>query len=560
MKKISTKWIIVLCIGILVIIGSIGYSLLSIEQWNQKMSNAEDEYYAASDDILCYVPAQYVSDSFASYDTYDQMQFYFVFDQTGTPYIVCMHDDTFEQYSALNEYLYSDETDAPPVQNMYGETVVIDSELMEYAEDAYNDMYGEELVNNDNFGDFFGYYYVDMETSYSIESIIQNAIIALIVGLAVFLIGLIGFIKSKKAEKNLTSNYGAYTDTNSLYQNSETYMQNAGYNQSNVGNNWQTATVTDGTTNMSDTGVPVYPFTESQMGATNTSSNQRLYQESDEDINRMKGFFGALVGALIGAIAWVIVGHLGFISGWIAVLMVYLAMQGYKKLSGGIDKFGKVISSIIVLLLIFPADYIMYMWDYLESYYTMHVRLSDVFANVTQLLLYDSSTQGYFLEDLLSGYAIAIICIIIFLKKSKSDGKLEYVILPRVASRIAKSFLMLLLLFALMGIGAGIAYINVTVGIFAIMISICVFIYMYYRFNSLAIYIMSSGFKYNDGKHKSNKIIKWDSIYSVTGPNADNICCIIRTKDHQEYLLDGSKFDKFDILWAKLKVYSTPAA
>lgn len=79
-----------------------------------------------------------------------------------------------------------------------------------------------------------------------------------------------------------------------------------------------------------------------------------------EESKKGRGVLGALLGALVGGIAWTAIGCLGYISGWIAILIFFLAQFGYRKLAGKLDKFGVVISLIFGLLMIVPATYVAY--------------------------------------------------------------------------------------------------------------------------------------------------------------------------------------------------------
>lgn len=87
-----------------------------------------------------------------------------------------------------------------------------------------------------------------------------------------------------------------------------------------------------------------------------------------QPINKGMGVLGAALGAVIGGVAWCLVGMLGYVSAWLAVLIFFLAISLYKKFSGtpnGEDAgvFGSVISAVLGILVILPADYISYTWQ-----------------------------------------------------------------------------------------------------------------------------------------------------------------------------------------------------
>lgn len=64
----------------------------------------------------------------------------------------------------------------------------------------------------------------------------------------------------------------------------------------------------------------------------------------------LKGLFGALVGALLGSILWLVVSYLGYLAALVAFAMAYLAYNGYK-ITGG--RYGKGMPLIIIFSIIF---------------------------------------------------------------------------------------------------------------------------------------------------------------------------------------------------------------
>lgn len=84
------------------------------------------------------------------------------------------------------------------------------------------------------------------------------------------------------------------------------------------------------------------------------SGNQPVIKE----VSKVKGLIGALGGALLGGAIWIGIGCLGFVSGWIAILIFLLAQGGYKLMNKGeIDRFGNIISVILGLVIILPATW-----------------------------------------------------------------------------------------------------------------------------------------------------------------------------------------------------------
>lgn len=128
-----------------------------------------------------------------------------------------------------------------------------------------------------------------------------------------------------------------------------------------------------------------------------------------EENRRWLGILGAVGGALIGGAAWVLVGYLGYIVGWIAVLIYFLAVTGYKKLGRKEDTFGYAFSGILVLVVVTLATYLYFaLWITSE--------LKDLGRNVTfsrvlhnmKWFMNNYDLWGDFIENLVLGYLFSI--------------------------------------------------------------------------------------------------------------------------------------------------------
>lgn len=89
-----------------------------------------------------------------------------------------------------------------------------------------------------------------------------------------------------------------------------------------------------------------------------TYQQQNGNQPVIKEISKAKGLLGAVIGALLGGAIWILVGCLGFVSGWVAIAIFLLAQFGYKKMNKGeIDTFGVIVSVILGLVTILPATW-----------------------------------------------------------------------------------------------------------------------------------------------------------------------------------------------------------
>ncbi|MBQ4563034.1 MAG: hypothetical protein IJA58_00975, partial [Lachnospiraceae bacterium] len=79
------------------------------------------------------------------------------------------------------------------------------------------------------------------------------------------------------------------------------------------------------------------------------------------------GIVGALIGALIGGVLWVVIGKMGYIAGIAGFVIIYLAAMGFKKGAKVLTRSGAVIAVIISALMIFAANYMLYVWIMTEA-------------------------------------------------------------------------------------------------------------------------------------------------------------------------------------------------
>ncbi|MCH5274720.1 MAG: hypothetical protein J1E65_02680 [Lachnospiraceae bacterium] len=170
-----------------------------------------------------------------------------------------------------------------------------------------------------------------------------------------------------------------------------------------------------------------YPYGSSydQYTAGNQYGGANIGSPIIETGNRPLGILGAALGAIAGGVVWTIIGCLGFISGWIAVLIFFMARFGYKLLGKVQDTFGNVISIIFGLIVIFPATWAAYaysVWKALNDVVSIgHFKYIDV---VMDLAFYMERHElwGNFAANLAMGYGFTIlvaVCYLIGNRKSR---------------------------------------------------------------------------------------------------------------------------------------------
>ena len=143
------------------------------------------------------------------------------------------------------------------------------------------------------------------------------------------------------------------------------------------------------------------------------------HEENQKEIKPHLGIIGALIGSFIGVLIWIIVYHLGYIAGIAGFAIAALAIKGYEKLSGGIDKLGAVICLIITIFMVFLAQYSAIAFElYLEyNQYIGTISLIESFIGVSQILMLEDFA-GQFVMDLIMGYAFTAVASFSLLKRT----------------------------------------------------------------------------------------------------------------------------------------------
>lgn len=134
-----------------------------------------------------------------------------------------------------------------------------------------------------------------------------------------------------------------------------------------------------------------------------------------------RGILGAFLGAALGGLLWTIVNVLGFISGWIGILIIFFAYVGYKVLSHKEDTFGMVISFVFALFIVIPATYLAWGWTFYQVMNESIGGYTSLVRAMTEMPAYMSANGiwGDFLGEIGMGYLFMIIAGVIWLSSSR---------------------------------------------------------------------------------------------------------------------------------------------
>lgn len=158
-------------------------------------------------------------------------------------------------------------------------------------------------------------------------------------------------------------------------------------------------------------------------------SKVEITQEPVKKVNTPLGILGALVGSLIGIIAWVVIYKLGYIAGITGFIMAFGCFKGYQMLGGRMDKKGVWISLGISIVMLAVAEMISLGLE-IYTVYGEYVSLSLIDAfRLLPYMLGEGEVLGAVVEDLLFGYVFMALASFTFVKNaymsSSTDGVIE---------------------------------------------------------------------------------------------------------------------------------------
>lgn len=134
------------------------------------------------------------------------------------------------------------------------------------------------------------------------------------------------------------------------------------------------------------------------------NSNENPIQKEE---NVGKGIIGGLLGSIVGVLAIVLIGQLGYIAVISGIAMAACTILGYSKLAGGISKKGIAIAIVIMLIMTYVGvriDATITIQKELSKYYS-GVDFMTVFGKVDDIVKLDSQIESAYIRDMLLTYA-----------------------------------------------------------------------------------------------------------------------------------------------------------
>lgn len=425
-------------------------------------------------DIYSSLKAHMMTQEFAS-DFKETNHYYFAYDEKLLPYIVQVHGNLSEEYLQIQTYLYDESEEVPEPAVFYGMSSPIEDDIREYAMESYNDMWGEKIVTENNFSDYFGEYYLDTtrkpasNASGAISFIFSCGFMAALAGTLLIAWNLNSrrfkisrdTLKAWPEEKLLALDRQLKAASTSAYEKEQLYLTNDYIIANGEGFDiipyeavvriYDTS-YGSGKRLMAETKDQKYhtlamvkargqknkdAFQElaiqvkrqvldrkEELTETILAEEHNRYPETvdpeailqisasleEKPSNPLFGVIGALFASLLGVGLWILIGQVGFVAGIAGLVILKLALGGYQKLGGSLDKKGAIICLIITAGMIAGANLLDYAVSMTRAYFQYEASfetLAYVFSNFGNLMSDMDMWSGFFI-DLAIGYGLSI--------------------------------------------------------------------------------------------------------------------------------------------------------
>lgn len=122
-------------------------------------------------------------------------------------------------------------------------------------------------------------------------------------------------------------------------------------------------------------------------------SNQAMV-ESNKQFNLPLGVLGAVIGAFLGALIWIVTYQLGFLLFITGAIIVFLSCMFLKKMGGKFTTGGLIVSLAVSLVMVFAAEYIACGISVFTELNSLGYSLGDSFE-LLNIFLFDSKISSF---------------------------------------------------------------------------------------------------------------------------------------------------------------------
>lgn len=151
---------------------------------------------------------------------------------------------------------------------------------------------------------------------------------------------------------------------------------------------------------------------------------QKVASRPKEKSSVIPGTVGALLGSLVGVLVWFIIYRLGYISAWSGLVMAVGAMWGYEKLGRALDLKGILISTVIVLAMVYVTNRLCWAYEFMDGInkYGGDVTFGDCFKQLEDLIK-EFDLRSEYIRDLVIGYFLTVIGMLSMIVSSIRNRK-----------------------------------------------------------------------------------------------------------------------------------------
>lgn len=203
-KKNKVPGIILVVLSVLFLIA--GFIVVFAAENFSKMETQEpnDIYWATESDEYSYAKVQYMTEAAVYFEAMENLQLYIVMDSEWNPAVVCMHNDEVAAYQPYIDWLYSDSYENGPEETtIVGYAQPFSAEVSQMIMEYFNESFEEELVDESNFAEWFGEYYLQVGQKSNAYTISKLGIYILLVGVILMVVGgVLLYDKDKKNEES----------------------------------------------------------------------------------------------------------------------------------------------------------------------------------------------------------------------------------------------------------------------------------------------------------------------------------------------------------------------
>jgi hypothetical protein len=152
---------------------------------------------------------QYLTEPFASKD---DIECSFAMDKDNNMYIIVLNEDDLKRLQQIKDYTYSDDEDKqmPESVQIFGRTQEIPLDLKKLAIESYNEIYNEQIINEDNFNEHLSNVYLNTKLSP------RDDTIYVIIEFICFIMILVLLIKYYKRKSKTRRTLKEYTSNGTL--------------------------------------------------------------------------------------------------------------------------------------------------------------------------------------------------------------------------------------------------------------------------------------------------------------------------------------------------------